>query len=203
MHKLLFLLAITVVLASCSSNVNPNIFTDEQRAQILDVCTTGQGVDGAFGAEYQPGEDYKVTGARYLETGETDTARVSGNDNVFTEELRQQLRTYNGSPAEVSLVVCTEILSESVGELCEFENTFSTDSSADAFTLQWADREYSLSVRNLQTGEELGAIESSGRGVCPFSAIFTDDEPNKEWFAAPNERDRLALLENLDSSTPN
>ena len=189
MRRILFLLAVTVAFASCSSSVNPNILTDDQRAQILAVCTTGQGVGDAFGAPYQPDGVNRVTSVNYLENGQTDTAETSINQSARDDELRSRLISYNGRPNEISIVLCSEVVDESVGELCEFE---------DGFTLQWTDREYSLSVRNLQTGEVLApATTSSAVGRCPLISTFSDDEPNEARTIVPSFRDQVALLEPL------
>lgn len=186
MGRSLFLVAVVVVVASCSSSVNPNLLSDAQEAQLVEVCATGEGVGDAFGAEFQPGGVNKVDLVRYESGGQLDTAEDIAAPGNSSDRQRARLRELNGTPAELSLVVCAEIVDETVGELCDF---------GDGFSVQWTDRVYSMTVRNLKTGAALApASDSAAVGECSSSLIFSEDEPNITFTAAPDVGDRLSLL---------
>lgn len=187
MQRVLLLLAVAVVFASCSSDSsNPNILSDDQRAQLVAVCATGQGIGDAFGAEYQPGGSNKVHLAIHQADGGPDTAEDVAAPGNSSANQRARLREFNGRPAELSLVLCAEIVNETMGELCEFE---------DGFTSTWTDRDYSLTVRNLKTGEVLApATNSQAVGVCSSSLIFSEDEPDLTSTASPDVGDRIRIL---------
>lgn len=119
------------------------------------------------------------------------------NDYNFSGNLSFNLPepwvvNYDGDPTKVQLVGCITRITTTPVDTCDFQDE---DNASKTYLLNTFDATYEVKLYEAQTGKEVAtAALDAVYGDCPTMSMFSEDETEKDGFAALNGADLQAFL---------
>lgn len=122
----------------------------------------------------------------------TDSNTYSFSGNISFKLPEPWVVNYDGDATRVQLVGCITRTAATPVDTCESKDE---DDANKVYTLNTHDATYEVKLYEAKTGKEVATTSiDAAYGDCPMMSLFSDDETQKDGFAALNGADLQAFL---------